>query len=381
MNVGILCYASVGGSGVVASELGKCLALRGHGVHVISSEPPFRLQEFHPGVRFHSVHTPGYPLFREPQYLLALANRVVQVGREHRLDILHAHYAIPHSAAAYLARQILASTGGAVVPKVVTTLHGTDISILGSDPSYRDIVAFCIDSSDGVTAVSESLKADTLRDLPVHSDIRVVPNFLDCHFRGRASQISGLRESYCTSGQRQKIVLHISNFRPVKRVEAVIRIFHRIRSRVPAKLLLVGEGPDSDKAMRTATELGVQHDVEMLGEHNDVTPLLSIADLFLLPSERESFGLAALEAMACEVPVVASRVGGLPEVIDHGVTGFLHAPDDIEAMAESAIALLEDDDLQKRMAAEAKRTAFARFSSEIIVPRYEQYYLELLGQA
>ena len=373
MNIGIACYASVGGSGVVASELARCLADRGHRTHVISSDTPFRLRESDSDVRFHRVETPGYPLFREPQYLLALANRLVQVARAHRLDIIHAHYAIPHAAAAYLARQILAGAAGTAptVPRTITTLHGTDVTILGSDPSYRETVAFCIDQSDAVTAVSASLRDDTRREMPVKSDIVVIPNFLDCHFHRRVPE-PALRARFCPSDE--KLVIHISNLRPVKQVEAVVRVFARIREHVASRLLIVGEGPELGRAEQLIDELGVAAQVELIGEAQDVVGLLSVSDLFLLPSLQESFGLSALEAMACGVPVVASNVGGLPEVVIDGVTGFLHPPDQVERMAESAVRILSDPALHARMAGEGVRLAVERFSANRIVPQYEALY-------
>jgi N-acetyl-alpha-D-glucosaminyl L-malate synthase BshA len=375
MNIGIVCYASVGGSGVVASELARCLADRGHRTHVISSDTPFRLRESAANVRFHRVETPGYPLFREPQYLLALANRLVQVAHAQRLDIIHAHYAIPHAAAAYLARQILAGAGGPV-PRTITTLHGTDVTILGADPSYRETVAFCIDQSDAVTAVSASLRDDTRRQMPVKSDIVVIPNFLDCAFHRRTAD-PALRGRYCAPDER--LVIHISNLRPVKQVDAVVRVFARIRERVPARLLIVGEGPELSRAEQLIDELGVTAHVELVGEAQDVIALLSISDLFLLPSLQESFGLSALEAMACGVPVVASNVGGLPEVVIDGVTGFLHPPAQVEQMAESGIRILSDPALHARMAADAVRLATERFSANRIVPEYEALYERTLG--
>jgi N-acetyl-alpha-D-glucosaminyl L-malate synthase BshA len=379
MNIGIVCYASVGGSGVVASELARCLADRGHRTHVISSDTPFRLRESDSAVRFHRVETPGYPLFREPQYLLALANRLVQVTRSHRLDIIHAHYAIPHAAAAYLARQILAGAAadGRAVPRTITTLHGTDVTILGSDPSYRETVAFCIDQSDAVTAVSASLRDDTRREMPVKSDIVVIPNFLDCNFHRRAPDAQ-LRARFC--GADEKLVIHVSNLRPVKQVDAVVRVFALIRERVPARLLIVGEGPELGRAERLIGELGVTAHAELAGEAQDVVGLLSVSDLFLLPSLQESFGLSALEAIACGVPVVASNVGGLPEVITDGVTGFLHPPDQVQRMAESAIAILSDPAAHARMAEAGQRLAAERFSANRIVPQYEALYESALGR-
>ena len=286
------------------------------------------------------MHTPSYPLFREPQYVLSLANKVVQVARAVRLDVIHAHYAIPHATAALLSKQVLAATGHGHVPQVVTTLHGTDITLVGSDPSFSEIVSYSIEQSDGVTAVSDSLRDATRRELGVTTAIDVIPNFLDCAVY-RRTPVPGLRRRFAPD-DGTKIVIHVSNFRPVKRIDAVMQVFARIAARVPARLLLVGDGPELGTAYRLGRELGVHALVEALGAQEAIIPLLSIADLFLLPSAQESFGLAALEAMACDVPVVASNVGGLPEVIEHGVTGFLHPLDDLDGMAESGIALLSD---------------------------------------
>ena len=378
MNVGIICYASVGGSGVLASELALCLAARGHRTHVISSDTPFRLRDSDTDVRFHRVETPGYPLFREPQYLLALANRLVQVARAHRLDIIHAHYAIPHAAAAYLARQILTSGPGAptTAPRTITTLHGTDVTILGADPSYRETVAFCVDQSDAVTAVSASLRADTKRQMPVTHDITVIPNFVNIDVHRRRPD-PALRKRLCPAEER--LVIHISNLRPVKQVSAVVRVFERIRTAVPARLLIVGEGPELSRVEQLTSELGVAEHVELIGEAQDIVGLLSVSDLFLLPSLQESFGLSALEAMACGVPVVASNAGGLPEVIVDGTTGFLHPPDDVAGMAASAIRILSDAALHARMAAEGERLARERFSADRIVPLYEALYEQTLA--
>ena len=371
MNIGIVCYASVGGSGIVATELGKALALRGHQVHFISTETPFRLGEFQEGLSFHQVLTPTYPLFREPQYLLSLSNRIVQVAREFELDIIHAHYAVPHATAAFLSRQVLASGGAS--PKVVTTLHGTDITLVGNDSSYSQIVAFSIQQSDGVTAVSASLRDATYETLGITRDIQVIPNFLDCAMHRRRPR-TDLRKRLTGGDDATKIVVHVSNFRPVKRVDAVIDIFDRIRRQVPARLLLVGDGPDLSLAYRKARELGITPLVHGVGAQEEVVPLLSVSDVFLLPSSQESFGLAALEAMACEVPVVASRVGGLPEVIEHGVSGFLHEPEAIDEMAASALAILTDDALHERIGAAAWRRVREEFCVERVVPMYEACY-------
>ena len=380
MNVGVVCYASVGGSGIVATELAKALARRNHQVHLISTEPPFRLGEYEAGLAFHRVHTPSYPVFREPQYLLSLTNKIVQLSREFSLDIVHAHYGIPHATAAYLAKQILASTqleSGGLAPKIITTLHGTDITLLGSDPSYSETVAFSIDQSDGVTAVSDSLRRDTYQALPIKRDIRVIPNFLECDEHKRR-ELPDLRARLCPPSKYDKLIIHLSNFRPVKRIDAVIDIFQRIRAGVRAKLILVGEGPELGRAMRMAHDRGLACDVEALGEQDQVVPLLSVSDLFLLPSAQESFGLAALEAMACEVPVVASRVGGLPEVVEDGVSGFLCEPDDIEGMARAATTLLSDPRLHRDFARAGLDRVRRHFCSGRVVPQYEAYYREVI---
>ena len=378
MNIGIVCYASVGGSGIIATELGKVLASRGHHVHILSTDPPARLGEFRPGLSFHRVETPSYPLFREPQYVLSLANKIVQVSREERLDVVHAHYAIPHATAAYLARQILASTRVVGVPRVITTLHGTDITLLGSDRSYSETVAFCIQESDGVTAVSDSLKNDTIRELGISKEIRVIPNFIDCAVN-RRQDVAALRHQLAPAGQ--KLLIHVSNFRPVKRVKAVVEIFARVRREVPSRLLMVGDGPDLVDASCLARSLGVADDVRFLGEQDQVVQLLSASDVMLLPSSQESFGLAALEGMACEVPIVASRIGGLPELVEHGVTWFLHAPDDLDGMARSALKLVTDDAFHRRAAEAARRVARERYCDSKIVPVYEAFYQEVLERS
>jgi L-malate glycosyltransferase len=378
VNIGIVCYASIGGSGVVAAELGKALAARGHQVHFISSDPPFRLGEFQAGLSFHQVLTPSYPLFREPQYLLSLSNKIVQVAREFSLDIVHAHYAIPHATAAFLSRDVLASGGTARVPRVVTTLHGTDITLVGNDESYREIVAFSIERSDVVTAVSQSLRASTREELGVTREIEVIPNFLDCRIH-RRQHVAELRQRFTGGDAAVKIVAHVSNFRPVKRIDAVVSVFDRIRRAMPARLLLVGDGPELATAWRLSRQLGIARLIDAVGAQEEVVPLLSISDVFLLPSAQESFGLAGLEAMACEVPVVASRVGGIPEVIEHGVTGFLHEPTALDDMAASAIAILTDEERHRAMAAAACRRVHEHFSDQRVVPMYEACYRQAMG--
>jgi L-malate glycosyltransferase len=370
MNIGIVCYASTGGSGIVATELAIELADRGHDVHVLSTEPPFRFPSGKRGLAFHEVSTPAYPLFREPQYALSLATKIVQVSRRHHLDVVHAHYAVPHAAAAYLARQIMAAHPTDRVPKIITTLHGTDITLVGSDPSYSETVAFCIDQSDGVTAVSESLREDTCDSLGISREIQVIPNFLDIT---RFRPLSRPR-----ADRARKRLVHVSNFRPVKRIGALIEVFRRVRQQIPATLVLVGGGPEMPGARAQIAAAGLEQDVEYAGEVHDVVGLFATADLFLLPSATESFGLAALEAMACEVPVIASRVGGLPEVIDDGISGFLHEPEDFDGMVASAVRLLTDDELHRRVAQAGRAVAVERYSADRVVPRYEAAYEQLL---
>jgi N-acetyl-alpha-D-glucosaminyl L-malate synthase BshA len=377
VNIGIICYASVGGSGIVATELAKSLADRGHQVHLVSTDPPFRLGDYQAGLVFHQVNTPSYPLFREPQYVLSLANKVVQVSREVDLEIIHAHYAIPHATAALLSRQVL-EAGGHAVPRVVTTLHGTDITLVGSDPSFSEIVAYSIESSDGVTAVSQSLRESTRRELGVRRSIEVIPNCLDSSIYYRRS-VPALRKRFAPDAAT-KLVIHVSNFRPVKRIDAVMDVFARISRAVPARLLLVGDGPELGTAYRLGRELGIAPLVETLGAQEDVIPLLSAADVFLLPSAQESFGLAALEAMACGVPVVASNVGGLPEVIASGVSGFLRDPTDHQGMAADAVALLKDPGLHQRVTEAASARVREEFSVDRVVPMYERYYERVSGR-
>jgi len=384
MNIGIVCYASVGGSGVVATELAHALALRGHRVHLISSDLPFRWKSGIPDLAFERVETPTYPLFREPQYLLALTNTIVRVARRRRLDIVHAHYAVPHATAAYLADQVLSGSAaggqqGGALPRTVTTLHGTDITLVGSDPSYAQVVAFSIEQSHGVTAVSESLKQDTERALGVRKEIRVIPNFLDCGSYRRLPE-EALRRHFCPRGGEDTLVLHVSNFRAVKRVSAVFEVFKRMREHVRARLVMIGDGPDRADLERQVSDDGYADVVEFVGEQPDLVPWLSAADLFLLPSSQESFGMAALEAMACEVAVIASRVGGLPEVIQDGVTGFLYAPDDLAGMAECAVMLAKDSPLRKGIGQAAAQHVRTNFCEGTVVPQYEALYREVLDK-
>jgi len=371
MKIAITCHPSQGGSGIVATELAMALAERGHEVHLAAFTRPFRLPP-ESAVRFHQVNVSDYPLFRYPPHDLCLANKLVEIIGRHGIEIVHAHYAIPHAVVAILAGQIAARRP----LSIVTTLHGTDITLVGSDPSYAETVRFSIDRSDAVTAVSESLRTDTIERLKAVSPIHVIPNFLDCDRFKRVFD-ADLRERLCPKARYDALVVHLSNFRPVKRVDAVVGVFRRIRERVRARLVLAGEGPDSLKVQHEIETYGLGGDVEILSPQEDVVPLLSVADLFLLPSLQESFGLAALEAMACEVPVVASRVGGLPEVIEDGVTGVLHPPDDFDAMAASAIRLLSDRAAHAEMAQEGRWVVQYRFCVSEVVPRYEALYREV----
>jgi L-malate glycosyltransferase len=372
LRIGMVCYASLGGSGVVATELARALAGRGHEVHVISSERPFRWWDDVPGLSFHPVSVPSYPLFREPQYLLALANAIARVAEERRLDIVHAHYAVPHATAAYLADEMLASATSPVQPNTVTTLHGTDITLVGSDPSYAGIVAFSIERSDVVTAVSNSLKSDTISALGIRHDIDVIPNFLDCgEYRRRVDE--DLRRTLCPPGS-DGLLMHMSNFRPVKRVEAVLDVFRIVRRQVAARLLFVGDGPDRAIVEQRAKDYGLSEHVVFAGEEHDPVRWLSIADVFLLPSSKESFGLAALEAMACEVPVISSNAGGLPEIVNHGVNGYVCPLDALDEMASHAVHLLRDRTMRREMGRRAAAFVREEYCTERIVPLYEQAY-------
>ena len=371
MRIGIVCYASVGGSGVVATELARALAARGHDLHLLSTDRPFRWRDDEPRLTFHRVDTPAYPLFREPQYLLVLSTKIAEIACDQKLDVIHAHYAVPHATAAYLADRMLRADAGACRPATVTTLHGTDITLVGTDPSYRRVVAFSIEQSRSVTAVSESLKRDTITGLGLTREIQVIPNFLDCSQYQRQPN-PDLRRDLSPAGEA--IVMHTSNFRPVKRVDVVFEIFKRLRSVVPARLVMIGDGPDRAPLEDAVRHAGLAREVIFPGEQHDLVSWLSTSDLFLLPSSQESFGMAALEAMACGVPVIASRVGGLPEIIESGETGFLCDPDDMDGMAHCAAAVLRDRPLALRIGQTAAASVRARFCAERVVPMYEQLY-------
>ena len=374
MKIGITCYPTYGGSGAVATNLGLELAERGHEVHFISYDQPFRLAHFHERIFFHEVEMEDYPLFKHPPYALALAVALHDAVRKHELDLVHVHYAIPHATSAWVACEMLK---GERDLKIVTTLHGTDITLVGLHPSFQAITQFSILRSHGLTAVSDFLKRETVRDFSVpESRIEVVPNFVDTRIY-RPGLEPCHRATLAPDGE--KIVMHISNFRPVKRVEDVVEIFARVLGEIPSRLVLVGDGPDLPRARVKVEELGIRDRVVFLGEYTPVQELLSCSDLFLLPSGSESFGLAALEAMACGSPVVASRVGGLPEVIMDGETGYLCEAGDIDEMAAASIKILSDDKHRKELSDAGRAFAVKHFSSECIVPQYEEYYRRILG--
>jgi N-acetyl-alpha-D-glucosaminyl L-malate synthase BshA len=376
MRIGMVCYASLGGSGVVATELGRALAARGHDVHLISSDPPFRWQDGVDRLTFHRVNIPPYPLFREPQYLLALANTIAHVSDEQQLDVVHAHYAVPHATAAYLADQMMTSAHTRSRPCMVTTLHGTDITLIGADSSYSWVVGFSIERSHAVTAVSDSLRQDTMALVGVRRPIDVIPNFLDCTEYRRQFDPE-LRRQVCPG--QEALLIHMSNFRPVKRVDTVLDVFHRVRDQLPARLLLVGDGPVRPDIEVQAHRLGVHDSIVFIGEEHDPVKWLSIADVFLLPSAQESFGLAALEAMACEVPVVSSNVGGLPEIVRDGVTGYACRLGDVSCMSQRTIDLLRDPTRRSEMGRAAMRMVRTEYCVDRIVPLYEAAYERACG--
>jgi N-acetyl-alpha-D-glucosaminyl L-malate synthase BshA len=371
VKIGITCYPTYGGSGAVATELGIALAARGHEVHFITYAQPFRLPVFLPRVFLHEVDVGRYPLFQYPPYDLALAVRMHEVVIKEGLDLLHVHYAIPHATSAWIAKQMLREEGRDIT--VITTLHGTDITIVGQDHSFHAITKFSIEKSDRITAVSEFLKLETVRAFGCSGcEVEVIPNFVDAAVYDRARYEPQLRRQV---GDGRKILMHISNFRPVKRVLDVVRVFHRVQREMPAVLVMVGDGPDRLAAEEEARALGIDKDVLFLGRIDAVAPLLASADLFLLPSDRESFGLSALEALACGVPALAYEVGGIVEVIENGVTGVLHKVGDLDAMAASATAILRDEARWNAMSAAAAADARARFSLDQIVAKYESVYL------
>lgn len=367
MKIGIVCYPTFGGSGVVATELGKALAQKGHQIHFITYSQPVRLDFFSQNLSFHQVYLPNYPLFQYPPYELALASKIVDVAKYEKIDVLHAHYAIPHASAAFMAKQIL-KTKGIDLP-VITTLHGTDITLVGKDASFEPVVTFSINQSDGVTTVSESLRQDTLSYFDIQNEIKVIPNFIDLA-RFQRQQKEHFKTAICPDGE--KLLVHTSNFRKVKRVQDILYVFDKVRQEVPSKLLLVGDGPERGNMEKLCRELHTCDDVRFLGKLNAVEEVLSVADLFLMPSEKESFGLAALEAMACEVPVVSSNTGGIPELNEHGFSGFVSEVGDIETMTRNALEILKEENLPtfKKQALEQAK----KFDIQKILPQYEEYY-------
>jgi L-malate glycosyltransferase len=379
MKIGITCYPTYGGSGVVATELGMELADRGHEVHFISYAQPIRLTGPHPNIHYHEVEVSRYPLFDYPPYDLALATRMAEVSELYDLDLLHVHYAIPHSVSALLARQMLAAKPRGRRLPFVTTLHGTDITLIGLDRSYLPITRFSIEQSDGVTAVSTYLKERTLRELDVRNNIEVIYNFVNCDVYCRCKADAEPRQEYAPDGER--LLVHLSNFRPVKRVTDTIEIFERVRKQIPSKLMLIGDGPDRSRAEWLAVQKGIHNDVLFLGKQEQICEKLAIADIMLLPSELESFGLAALEAMACEVVPIATRVGGVPEVIEHGKSGFLAEVGDVDTMARYAIELLNDEKGLRDLGRASRQAAQARFCSSKIIPQYEKFYRRVLDRA
>jgi N-acetyl-alpha-D-glucosaminyl L-malate synthase BshA len=371
IKIGIVCYPTFGGSGVVATELGKALAKEGHKIHFITYSQPSRLDFLNENLSYHEVNIQSYPLFEYAPYELALASKMVDVVKNEKLDLLHVHYAIPHASAAYMAKQIL-KTQGIIIP-VVTTLHGTDITLVGKDASYEPVVTFSINQSDGVTAVSEDLRRETYQSFKITNEIEVIPNFIDLE-KFKKQKKDHFKKAICPAGE--SLVVHTSNFRKVKRVGDVISIFANILSEIPAKLLMIGDGPERMRAESQCRELGITDDVRFLGKLEAVQEVLSVADLFLMPSEKESFGLAALEAMACEVPVISTNTGGLPELNIQGGTGFLSNIGDIEDMTRKSLFVLDKNNLPRFKANALQRAQ--EFDISRILPLYESYYQQVM---
>ena len=371
IKIGIVCYPTFGGSGVVATELGKALAKEGHKVHFITYSQPSRLDFLNENLFYHEVDFRSYPLFEYPPYELALASKMVSVVKNEKLDLLHVHYAIPHASAAYMAKQILKSHG--IYIPFVTTLHGTDITLVGKDPSYEPVVTFSINQSDGVTAVSEDLRKQTYDYFKITNEIDVIPNFIDLA-KFKKQKKDHFKQAICPKGEA--LVVHTSNFRKVKRIQDVVSIFANIHSVIPAKLLMIGDGPERDKAEAQSRELNIEGDVRFLGKLEAIEEVLSVADLFLMPSEKESFGLAALEAMACEVPLISSNAGGLPELNVQGVTGFMSDVGDVEDMTRKALFVLDKNNLPNFKENALKRAK--EFDIAKIRPMYEKVYQRVL---
>ncbi|HEY6308170.1 MAG TPA: N-acetyl-alpha-D-glucosaminyl L-malate synthase BshA [Candidatus Angelobacter sp.] len=376
MKIGITCYPTYGGSGVVGTELGIELAARGHEVHFIAYQQPIRLSGQHPEIFFHEVTVSQYPLFEYPPYDLALATRMAEVAELYSLDILHVHYAIPHSVSALLARQMLAAQERPRKLPFVTTLHGTDITIVGADRSYLPVTRYSIEQSDGVTAISNYLKQRTVQEFEIRHPIEVIYNFVNCDTYQRGPKSQDARSQFADKDER--ILVHVSNFRPVKRICDVIEIFDRVQKKIPSRLLLMGDGPERSQAEWLVNKKGLRKKVEFMGKVDQVNEKLAFADLMLMPSELESFGLAALEGMACEVPAIATAVGGVPEVIEHGRTGFLAPVGDVETMAKYAIEVLSDEKRLREMGVLARWEAQSRFCASKIIPEYEKFYERVL---
>jgi N-acetyl-alpha-D-glucosaminyl L-malate synthase BshA len=376
VKIGITCYPTYGGSGVVATELGIELAARGHQVHFITYQQPFRLTGREVGIFFHEVAVTTYPLFQYPPYDLALASRMAEVAEFYGLDLLHVHYAIPHAVSALLARQMLAARG--VRLPFITTLHGTDITLVGQDPGYLPITKFGIEQSDGVTSISQDLKDTTVRSFGVQREIEVIRNFVNCDVYKPDETIRRERRSRYAEDD-EKIIIHLSNFRRVKRVGDVVEVFARIAREIPSRLMLIGDGPDRSIAEHLATHYGIQDRIHFLGKQDTVQELLPLGDLMLMPSEMESFGLAALEGMACGLPCIATRVGGVPELVEDGVNGLLYPVGDVSAMAAGAVEILSNQPRLETMAAAARKTAQDKFCTSRIIPMYERYYEQVLG--
>ena len=374
IKIGIVCYPTFGGSGVVATELGKALAKEGHKVHFITYSQPTRLDFLNENLFYHEVDFRSYPLFEYPPYELALASKMVSVVKNEKLDLLHVHYAIPHASAAYMAKQILRSEG--IYIPVVTTLHGTDITLVGKDPSYEPVVTFSINQSDGVTAVSEDLRRETYEHFKIEKDIDVIPNFIDLD-KFKKQKKDHFKKAICPNGE--SLVVHTSNFRKVKRIADVVQIFANILKEIPAKLLMIGDGPERAKAEAQSKELNIENDVRFLGKLEAIEEVLSVADLFLMPSEKESFGLAALEAMACEVPLISSNAGGLPELNVQGITGFMSGVGDTADMSRKALFVLDKKNLPTFKQNALKRAK--EFDIANILPLYEQVYERVLQKA
>lgn len=373
MKIGIVCYPTYGGSGVVATELGKALATQGHKVHFITYSQPTRLDYFSENIYYHKVDIRTYPLFKYPPYELALASKMVNIVQVEKLDLLHVHYAIPHASSAYMAKQILA-TKGIRIP-VVTTLHGTDITLVGKDESYEPVVSFSINQSDGVTSVSSDLKRETYEHFDIHNEIEVIPNFIDLE-RFKKQKKEHFKLAICPHGE--KLLSHTSNFRKVKRVEDVVKIFCRINKQTPSKLLLVGDGPERRNIEELCIEMGIMEDVRFLGKLEAVEEVLSVSDLFIMPSEKESFGLAALEAMACQVPVISSDAGGIPELNEDGYSGFTSKVGDVKDMAKNGLHILQDENLPIFKENALKRAK--EFDVTNILPLYERHYEKIMDK-